>query len=95
MKLITPDTFRARYFVRGNAPTIKTVRRWVGKGLIPGKVIDTGNRRQYFIDAEAFELLQQTANSRVDAFVNAILLRDRNYPPHWWNNKKHQYAVKK
>jgi len=44
-KLISPETFRQRYFAEENRPSIQTVWRWLRDGHLPSRRI----RRRFFI----------------------------------------------
>lgn len=39
MKLISIAEFREKYFSAGSRPDVRTVRRWVEDGTVPGRVV--------------------------------------------------------
>ncbi len=50
-KLIKLSTFRAKYFEKGEAPTVATIRRLVESGELKGMKLGG----QYYIDASSFQ----------------------------------------
>jgi len=62
MKLIKLTKFRATYFHEGGAPTIKTLKKNVDNGDLPGKIIGT----IYYVDLDK---LSKSDN----ALVNRVL----------------------
>ena len=77
MKLIGPPEFARRYFAEGCAPDLRTIRSWVEKGIVPGRILDTGARKQVFIDAEAWEGTPMTGNALADRVLEKALARAR------------------
>jgi hypothetical protein len=45
-KLIKATQFRTRYFEKGSEPDIKTVKRWIDEGDVPGEVMGA----TYYVD---------------------------------------------
>ena len=62
MKLIKATKFRETYFCPGSAPTIKTLKKNIDDGHLPGKVIGT----IYYVDLDK---LSKSDN----ALVNRVL----------------------
>jgi len=62
MKLIKATKFRETYFCSGSAPTIKTLKKNIDDGSLPGKVIGT----IYYVDLDK---LSKSDN----ALVNRVL----------------------
>ena len=57
-KLVKLSTFRDKYFEKGEAPTVATVRRLIDSGELKGMKLGG----QYYIDASSF---QATSNDLV------------------------------
>jgi len=53
-KLIKLSTFRAKYFEKGEAPTVATIRRLVESGELKGMKLGG----QYYIDASSFQAVE-------------------------------------
>lgn len=70
--LISPATFRSRYFLRGEAPTDETVRRWIARRIVPGRVLRRGKQRRYLID-ERYLRLPSTGNPSQDEMIALVL----------------------
>jgi len=64
MKLIKLDQFRKDYFAEGSRPALKTIRRQIKSGEIPGKKIG----KVYYVDMDKFNL---TGNPLVDSVLLA------------------------
>jgi len=62
MKLIKASQFRARYFEKGSEPDIKTLKKWIDDGEIPGKVMGS----IYYVDLDKM-------NKSDNPLVNRIL----------------------
>lgn len=77
MRLIDPPEFARRYFDPACAPDLRTIRSWVKKGVVPGRVINTGQREQVWIDCEAWEDKPLTGNAMADRILEKALLRRR------------------
>jgi hypothetical protein len=52
VRLIKAKTFADRYFDREDRPDERTVREWVRRGELPGKLI---NDRLVYVDADEWE----------------------------------------
>jgi hypothetical protein len=63
MRLITAQVFSQRYFDPDCRPDKRTVRAWVEKGRVPGKVVEP----HIYVDADAWEA------STGDAIADKIL----------------------
>lgn len=48
MKLMKATQFRTRYFEKGSEPDIKTLKKWIDDGDIPGKVMGS----IYYVDLD-------------------------------------------
>lgn len=55
MRLMRPQKFQSEYFAKGDAPDTRTIRSWVQLGILPGRIINTGQRNQVYVDADAWE----------------------------------------
>lgn len=75
MRLINPAQFAEQYFDPRSAPDLRTIRSWVEKGIVPGRVIDTGARKQVFVDAEAWEEKPLTGNPLADRVLAKAITR--------------------
>lgn len=70
MRLISPQTFAKRYFDEADTPDERTIRSWVELGVITGKLINTGRRKQVYIDADAWE--RTTGNKLADEVLKKL-----------------------
>jgi len=48
VKLMKATQFRTRYFEKGSEPDIKTLKKWIDDGDIPGKVMGS----IYYVDLD-------------------------------------------
>lgn len=53
-RLMTPESFREKYFSPESRPDLRTDRRWITEGDIPG--VRLGPKR-YYVDVAAWEAL--------------------------------------
>lgn len=60
MRLITVEEFRKRYFVSGSEPDTRTIRAWIDKGELIGRVVG----KLYYVDLDRWET--NTGNPLVD-----------------------------
>lgn len=67
MKLIKAETWARRYFGEGDRPDLRTVRRWIREGYVPGR--EMGPKLVY-VDEDAW-LQQQTGNELADKVLRS------------------------
>ena len=65
MKLLTAKVFAERYFDPQCKPDVRTVRAWVEKGNVAGKLVN----QHVYVDAEAWE--RSSGFGLVDKIMNA------------------------
>lgn len=63
MRQITPAEYRERFFSPESRPTIRTVRRWCDRGLLPAKRIGAN----WYIDVDRLD------SDETDPLVKKIL----------------------
>lgn len=61
MKLIKATQFRTRYFEKGSEPDIKTLKKWIDDGDIPGKVMGS----IYYVDLDRMSKSDNSLVNRV------------------------------
>ena len=64
MRLMSAKRFAAKYFDEGEGPDKRTVKAWVEKGIIAGRMVGT----HAYVDADAWE--QSTGNPLADKILN-------------------------
>jgi hypothetical protein len=63
-KYIKPSAYRLKYFVKGSAPSVSTIRRWIETSELPGIKIGSN----YYVDESQ---LSATGNPLVDSVLNS------------------------
>lgn len=67
-KLISVADFARKYFSEESKPAPATVRSWVDSGAIKGRVIESGLKKTYYIDENAWQ--HSSGHSDVDDFLS-------------------------
>lgn len=57
-KLMKISQYREENFVKGSAPTLRSIRSWIDDGLLKGKILG----KQYFVEIEAQEPVNDLVN---------------------------------
>ena len=61
MNLIKATQFRVRCFEKGSEPNIKTLKRWIDDGEIPGRVMGS----TYYVDLDKWKKSDNPLVNRV------------------------------
>lgn len=69
MRLMRASTFARRYFDEADRPDERTVRSWIERGSIVGRVVAVGSKTMVYVDAEAWETF--TGNKLADRIMGA------------------------
>jgi hypothetical protein len=52
MKLMKATRFRTRYFEKGSQPDMKTIKKWIDDGEVPGQVMGA----IYYVDLDRLKV---------------------------------------